>query len=126
MVRTKGKRAEHQLDGGGSPPGPSCSPLHSALSWPVGSARYPYMAHLQEFERRTTNTPTPVWLQRVSTPLNGREWAKVLADHPDKEFQEYILRGINEGFRIGFNYEMNRCRPAASNMHSATEHSQIV
>ena len=56
----------------------------------------------------------------------GKGGASTGADHPDKEFREYILRRINEGFRIGSNYKMNRCRPAASNVHSATEHSQIV
>ena len=42
--------------------------------------------------------------------------------HPDREFVEYLLQGIQEGFLIGFNYQECVCKPAAGNMKSASEY----
>lgn len=49
------------------------------------------------------------------TPLKLNEWSLGLLHHPDREFVSYILLGIKEGFRIGFN---RTCplRDAGSNM----------
>ena len=68
----------------------------------------------------------PAWLQEVGTPLVRQEWAKALAGHPDREFASYILQGIERGFSIGFDHTQNRCRPAMSNMLSATEQAEVV
>ena len=46
--------------------------------------------------------------------------------HPDREFVEYLLQGIREGFRIGFNYQECVCKPAAGNMKSASENPGVV
>ena len=68
----------------------------------------------------------PAWLQEVGTPLVRQEWAKALAGHPDREFASYILQGIERGFSIGFDHTQNRCRPAMSDMLSATEQAEVV
>lgn len=70
---------------------------------PAGMEKYPYIHHLLEFEQRVGGAPVPAWLQKVATPLILREWSKELKDHPDAEFRGYILNGIRNGFRIGFN-----------------------
>ena len=45
--------------------------------------------------------------------------------HPDQKFVDYILRGIKQGFRIGFNKSVQlRCQQG--NMHSAAEQPEIV
>ena len=67
----------------------------------------------------------PAWLQRVATPLILQEWMEELKDHPDAEFRGYILNGIKNGFRIGFNRAVT-CKPASSNIHSALENVGIV
>ena len=54
-----------------------------------------------------------------------REWIEELKDYPDAEFRGYILNGIKNGFRIGFNRAVT-CKPASSNMHSALENVGIV
>ena len=86
---------------------------------------YPYMAHLTEFKRREDNTTVPAWLRRVATPLICREWGRDLHDHPDPDFRAYILRGIADGFRVGFSQSSSR-QSATSNMRPAIENAAVV
>ena len=50
----------------------------------------------------------------------------MLADHPDQAFVQYILRGIERGFRIGFNPRTVNLRSRDTNLISASEHPEIV
>ena len=84
------------------------------------------MAHLHEFTRRVSRAEVPDWLQMVASPLASKEWAVELAGHPDREFRDYILKGISHGFHIGFNYGRYTCRPASSNMGSASKNAEVV
>ena len=54
----------------------------------------------------------------VYSPLNLHQWMQDLQLHPDKEFSSYILRGIREGFRIGFNRNQH-LHSSTSNLHSS-------
>ena len=45
----------------------------------------------------------PECLSRINTPLVVDEWERFL-NHPDREYGDYLLRGMKEGFRIGFQY----------------------
>ncbi len=36
----------------------------------------------------------------IVTPLRLHEWKEGLQAHPDQIFADYILRGIDQGFRI--------------------------
>ena len=47
-------------------------------------------------------------------------------DHPDRWFASYILRGIEEGFRIGFHGDHEKLRSRMKNMISAAEHPVVV
>ena len=58
-------------------------------------------------------------------PLNIAAWARELENHPDKEFAQYLLQGISQGFRIGFNYP-RECQSAKSNMKSAKENPLVI
>ena len=68
----------------------------------------------------------PRELQRVKTPLRAREWERSLVAHPDREFCNYSLRGITEGFRVGFHYSSGSCTRAKSNMQSALSNPKVV
>ena len=59
------------------------------------------------------------------TPLKLPAWEAALQAHPDKAFSCLIVKGIREGFRIGFN---RACplRSASRNNPSATKHSSVV
>ena len=49
----------------------------------------------------TTSHPS---VSHVTTPLNAACAARrvALARHPDPQFTEYVLAGIEHGFRVGF------------------------
>ena len=72
-------------------------------------------------------TLLPQELTRITTPLRWRTWEKALGSFPDREFAAYIVSGIREGFRIGFDYcRYQRLKSKARNLGSAYEHPNIV
>ena len=62
----------------------------------------------------------------IHTPLKPRVWQRLLEDHPDKWFANYIHRGIEQGFRIGFHGEQASLVSHVKNMISAGEHQEVV
>ena len=55
-------------------------------------------------------------------------WESALADLPDRTLSRYLLSGIKEGFRIGFDHSHwpNLLRPAQRNMGSAKANPAVV
>ena len=68
----------------------------------------------------------PECLSRINTPLVVEEWEKLLSHHPDREYGDYLLRGMKEGFQIGFHYANCVCKRAGSNKKSASDHPEVV
>ena len=68
----------------------------------------------------------PPYLLQVTTPLLLGTWRNELKLHPDQQFADFILRGIESGFRIGFRYDRQALRSRSNNMLSATEAPQVV
>ena len=63
----------------------------------------------------------------VSTPWDWRAWEQVLHTHSDREFADLIVRGIWEGFRIGFDFSgFGSTVSCDRNMLSALEHPDVV
>jgi len=89
---------------------------------------YCYMDDLLAIDRCCAELPKsiPRALTGRSTPLEWQVWASFLASHPDQRFANYIVSGIKEGFRIGFDYQGHRCEKARNNMQSAHEHPQVI
>ena len=87
---------------------------------------YPYTEDLLTLDLCRNRESRPCTsLGRVHTPLNTQAWELALAPHPDRAFARYLLRGINEGFRIGF----DRACPLQSthcNMLSARQYPDVV
>ena len=46
--------------------------------------------------------------------------------HPDREYAQFIVEGIQGGFRIGFDYGTNLCADNPQNMVSAKQHPQPI
>ena len=63
---------------------------------------------------------------RVCSPLKLEAWQSLLKDHPDGWFAEYIVRGIRDGFRIGFRGDRASLRAGRKNMMSAMDHPEVV
>ena len=59
------------------------------------------------------------------SPLRVEAWQRYLAHHPDAEFAQYLLKGMAEGFRIGFD-RAARCCSARRNLRSTREHQEVV
>ena len=65
-------------------------------------------------------------LQTVKTPLKLEAWREALSNHPDRGFVQYILDGMHNGFRIGFDYTACTIAAVKSNMLSAIQHAATV
>ena len=60
------------------------------------------------------------------TPLRLQAWRKELVGHPDRDFVDYILCGLEQGFRIGFNKQSVQLKCRQGNMLSASEQPEVV
>ena len=87
---------------------------------------YPYTADLLalEFCRNTAQHISPQ-LRSVRSPLSPMAWAAALSGHPDRALAGFLLRGLSEGFRIGF-FRSAPLRGATRNMLSALQHPEVV
>ena len=94
-----------------------------------GRLSYAYTEDLLRLDSRraaVSLAEIPRELQQIRTPLRAREWERSLVAHPDREFCDYLLRGITEGFRVGFRYSSCRCNRAKANMRSAVLNTKVV
>ena len=100
-----------------------------AIRLPPPPGRYRYIAQLLALDNKRPSAAwsVPASIAGVSSPLslNLREWQKRLLLHPDQEFAEYILGGLERGFRVGFDYS-SLLHSARRNMPSAVEHLDLV
>ena len=88
---------------------------------------YPYTDHLVALEacRPAVPRPMPTLGTHITSPLRVDNWRQALRNHPDKQFVQYLLEGLAQGFHIGFNPEQ-RCTSCKSNMRSADDNPQPV
>ena len=68
----------------------------------------------------------PPICRQITTPLDAEVWACQLRNHPDRAFADYIVSGIRQGFRLGFDYSKRKPLPAKKNMRSATDNGTVV
>ena len=57
----------------------------------------------------------------TGSPLIVTQWIQMLQDHPDKSYVQFIIKGIQQGVRIGFN-RCYSCYPAITNLPSQVPH----
>ena len=75
------------------------------LNGQVKDNQYIYTSHLLAFDscHPLHTTPSSISVHhKVQTPLILERWSNELLLHPDQCFVQYILSGIANGFRIGF------------------------
>ena len=94
----------------------------------IAERGYPGIEDLQHLDRCRQVPPpqVPTQLKVDVSPLRWEVWQECLAPHSDEQFSEYIVRGIRDGFRIGFDYSRYNCRTVKENMRSALEHADVV
>ena len=64
--------------------------------------------------------------EEVVTPLVWQQWEKELEDHPDREWVEFLVRGIREGFRLGRDQGAVTLSERGGSMYEASEHRGII
>ena len=89
---------------------------------------YKYIEDLLKFDscRPVCALALPEEYSTITTPLKVSVWEHQLRNHPDKNFVRYILAGIHQGFRLGFQHQSSSLLPAKANMHSARSNPIVV
>ena len=87
---------------------------------------YPYTADLMALDFCRSRQPHAYpQLSEIATPLNPAAWEMALQAHPDRAYARYLVTGIRQGFRIGFDWQ-TKLQSATRNMQSAVEHPDII
>ncbi len=91
-------------------------------------AGYRFTGQLVELERVAEGPKS--WVlpgaEVVRTPLVWQEWNYELENHPDKEWVEFLVRGIRERFRIRHNQERVMLREKTGIMYEGSQHREII
>ena len=74
---------------------------------------------------RVTLSPRALLAAPVHTPLVAAAWHRALADHPDRRWVDFLLRGMQQGFRIGLRAQPT-CRPSHGNSPSAIKQCEVI
>ena len=76
--------------------------------------------------RRGGNFTIPADLSANSSRLDWRVWQDLLSLHPDRLLADYLVQGLRNGFRVGFDYQRAQRKKVMANMRSALEHPEVV
>ena len=100
----------------------------SSIVTTVFSLGYQYCDQLLTLENcvKDNSVQLPDCMCRIVTPMKITEWSSMLATYPDKRFVNFLLRGIEKGFRIGFTYTSIQLKSHYQNLLSAMDHPQVV
>ena len=99
------------------------------IVWPVMDKQFPTQSLVKLDEcspRMEVGLSASTEWDRIVTPLQVEAWKKALVDYPDRELAEYVVHGIQLGFRIGFDYTQFKCKRIKGNMKSELEHEEVV
>ena len=93
----------------------------------VHEGKYVYCRELQLIEAHSEWRPAPPYLGGMVSPLSERlhVWSAFLGDYPDQEMKSFILKGLSEGFRIGYT-QGHRHKSSSHNLLSCAEHPEVV
>ena len=102
------------------------TPSHVLRCCLLPTDTYAYMEDLMRMDacRPSLGTLTPVTFRAIRIPLHWAEWDWQLESHPDQKFRGLIVKGIREGFRIGFDY-LQKCQASRRNMPSAEREQRL-
>ena len=62
----------------------------------------------------------------ISTPLAVSAWRNLLISHPNQELIYFFFIHITHGFRIGFDNVICPLSSFKKNLHSASEHPEVI
>ncbi len=81
-----------------------------------------------ELERASEGSNSRVLLgvEKVVTPLLWQRWEEELEEHPDREWVEFLVRGIKFGFRLGHDQSKVATEERGGSMYKASQHREII
>ncbi len=95
--------------------------------WPLdwkgsikSDGKYHYSDDLKSWDRCDNERGTPP-LPPECTRIN---YEKQFESHPDREFADYVINGVKNGFRIG--HDQEKRKSATTNLLSAMVHQEVV
>ena len=101
-------------------------PYHYQSPHTGWDALYPYTADLLTMDFCRPGNPHGIdELIQVTTPLDADIWEAALVPHPDRAYATYVVRGLREGFRIGFQWGAP-LRSARANMPSTRLRPTVI
>ena len=107
-------------------PPPPPPPLYALGAAGILHRRYRYTDDLLRLEAIARGgREAPQSLPMVSGFLPLDTWALFLASHPDRSYVAFLVRGMQYGFRVGFDAS-SPLWPAPTNMQSAFAQGQVV
>ena len=71
-------------------------------------------------------TFTPLSLVSRVSPLQLDQFQMELHHHPDKSAVAYVISGIRDGFRVGFDPSLVSLKSASLNMRCSSEHPSVI
>ena len=101
--------------------------IHTCTDKP-GERQYPYTQQLlslgKNYPQHTKILPEELY--QINSPVRLSVWQEELARHPDQAFAQYIIQGLSQGFRIGYQHKTSSLKPAKYNILSASQHPDVV
>ena len=83
----------------------------------IRKGNYVYLDHLLYYDSwPTEDTSRLIISSKIHSPSSSGKWAQELLGHPDSTYVGYIVKGIDKGFRIGFDRRQFICS-AGGNLH---------
>ena len=76
-------------------------------------------------EKSTVTSVFTTPAKEVFSPLQWQVWDSWLSGHHVKGFRDYIVNGVREDYRIGFDYQ-HPYLPSTSNLRSAGSHTAVI
>lgn len=93
----------------------------------LADGRYRYTGDLLALEACSGGrNDLPETSHRITTPLVASRWQAAMQAHPDRAYTGYVVAGIQQGFRVGFEHGRQGCRSVSNNMASAQQHPEPV
>ena len=88
------------------------------------SGRYIYMQDLRKMDKMVPATlpSMPQSNSEVASSLRWEARTQELSCHPDQECATFVVGGIRNGFRIGYEYGVHSYKSCSGNMASARQH----
>ena len=62
----------------------------------------------------------------IVSPLNPDVWSLLLTKHPDRQFVNYLIRGLRGGFHVGCHASAQDLQSALTNMPCAIRHPEVI